>query len=156
MAASFVRRNPNQLFVTIAHDGAGLGTVSALKDADNGALSPIGSSPFANGQTGTCWVVISRGGRYLFAVDTGTGQISRYSIAHDGTLTLLGNTPVVMGGGVGAVDAGLTPDDSYLYVDESAADALGVFAVSGGSLTELATSPVSLPAGATPAGVVVN
>jgi hypothetical protein len=31
-----------------------------------------------------------------------------------------------------------------------------VFAVDGGNLTELASSPVSLPAGATPAGIVVT
>ena len=30
------------------------------------------------------------------------------------------------------------------------------FAVSGGSLTELGTSPFPLPAGATPAGIVVS
>jgi len=34
--------------------------------------------------------------------------------------------------------------------------AVGAFAVRGGSLTELASSPTSLPAGDTPAGIVVN
>jgi hypothetical protein len=33
---------------------------------------------------------------------------------------------------------------------------VGAFAVNGGSLTELSSSPTSLPAGATPAGIVVN
>ena len=31
-----------------------------------------------------------------------------------------------------------------------------MFAVNGGNLTELATSPVSLPSGATPAGIAAN
>jgi DNA-binding beta-propeller fold protein YncE len=56
----------------------------------------------------------------------------------------------------GAVDARLSPDGRFLYVDESRIGAVGAFAVSGGSLTELATSPTSLPAGATPAGIVVS
>jgi hypothetical protein len=34
--------------------------------------------------------------------------------------------------------------------------AVGAFAVNGGNLTELASSPTSLPAGAAPAGIVVT
>ena len=55
---------------------------------------------------------------------------------------------------VGAVDARLSPDGGFLYVDESAAATVGAFTVSGGSLTELGTFP--LPAGAAPAGIVVS
>ena len=54
------------------------------------------------------------------------------------------------------MDARLSPDGRYLFVDESRIGAVGAFAVNGGSLTELATSPTALPAGATPAGIVVN
>jgi 6-phosphogluconolactonase (cycloisomerase 2 family) len=101
-------------------------------------------------------VEISHDGQFLFTVNTGSGTISRYSIAPDGTLTLLGSTPVKASGGVGAVDARLSPDGRTLYVDESKAGAVGVFTVNGGSLTELASSPATLPAGATPAGIVVT
>jgi hypothetical protein len=59
-------------------------------------------------------------------------------------------------GGVGAVDARLSPDGHFLYLDESKIGAVGIFAVHGGRLAELPSSPVSLPAGATPAGVVVS
>jgi hypothetical protein len=59
-------------------------------------------------------------------------------------------------GGAGAVDARLSPDGRTLFVDESRIGAVGAFAVHGGTLTELPTSPTSLPAGATPAGIVVN
>jgi 6-phosphogluconolactonase len=155
--SEFRPTNPNQLFVSNAHNvGAGTGTISAFNDAENGALSPIGSSPFADLQTAPCWVEISPNGQFLFAVNTGSGEISRYSIARDGALTLLGSTPVSQTGGVGAVDARLSPDGRTLYVDESRIGKVGEFAVNGGSLTELAGSPVSLPAGATPAGVATN
>ncbi len=146
----------DQLFVTNAHNGAGLGTVSAFRDSVNGTLSPIGSSPFADLQTAPCWLVISHDGRYLFAVNTGSGSISRYSIAPGGALTLLGSTAVAGTGGIGAVDAGLSPDGRTLYLNESGARAVGTFAVNGGNLTELAGSPIPLPAGATPAGMAVN
>ena len=148
--------NPDQLFVSNAHNGAGLGTVSAFTDGWDGTLSSIGSSPFADDQTAPCWVTISPDGQYLYAVNTGSGAISSYTIAPNGTLTLASSTTVSKQGGVGAVDPGLTPDGSVLYVNESRADAVGEFAVDGGSLTELPGSPVSLPAGATPAGIAVR
>ena len=99
---------------------------------------------------------ITHDGQFLFTVNTGSGEISRYSIAVGGTLTLLGSTPVGDMGGVGAVDARLSPDGGTLFVDESRIGAIGAFAVKGGALTELRDSPTSLPAGATPAGIVVN
>jgi 6-phosphogluconolactonase len=95
-------------------------------------------------------------GRFLFTVNTGSGTISRYQIAPAGTLTRLGSTTVSAAGGVGAVDARLSPDGRYLYVDESRIGAVGEWAVNGGNLTELPSSPTSLPAGATPAGIVVS
>jgi 6-phosphogluconolactonase len=154
--SEFRPTNPDQLFVSNAHDGAGAGTVSAFSDSADGTLSPIGSSPFADLQTAPCWVEISHDGQFLFAVNTGSGSISRYSIAPGGALTLLGSTPVGATGGVGAVDARLSPDGRTLFVDESRIGAVGAFAVNGGNLTELASSPTSLPAGATPAGIVVT
>jgi 6-phosphogluconolactonase (cycloisomerase 2 family) len=154
--SEFRPTNPDQLFVSNAHDGAGAGTVSAFDDSPNGTLSPIGSSPFADLQTAPCWVEITHDGQFLFTVNTGSGAISRYSIAAGGSLTLLGSTPVSATGGVGAVDARLGPDGHILWVDESRIGAVGAFAVNAGDLTELASSPTSLPAGSAPAGIVVT
>jgi hypothetical protein len=92
--------------------------------------------------------------RYLFAVTAGSDDISRDAIAQDGTLTLLGTT-TVSGNNPGPFDAEVSPDGRTLYVNESAAHAVGVFAVQGGDLTELQSSTVALPAGATAAGVSV-
>ena len=159
--SEFRPTNPAQLFVSNAHNGVGpggvgLGTVSAFSVASDATLSSIGASPFADQQIAPCWVEISHDGRFLFTVNTGGGTISRYAIASDGTLTLLGSTPVSATGGVGAVDARLSPDGKTLFVNESRIGAIGAFAVNGGSLTERASSPTPLPAGATPAGIVVN
>ncbi|HEX6524983.1 MAG TPA: beta-propeller fold lactonase family protein [Streptosporangiaceae bacterium] len=155
--SEFRPTNPSQLFVSNPHNpGADTGTVSAFNDAANGTLTSIGSSPFADNQTAPCWIEITHDGQFLFTVNTASGTISRYFIATDGTLTLLGSTPVKATGGVGAVDPRLSPDGRYLYVDESKIGAVGIFAVNGGNLTELPSSPVSLPAGATPAGIAVN
>jgi hypothetical protein len=155
--SEFRPTDPDQLFVSNAHNvGAGTGTVSAYTDSVNGTLTPVAGSPFADQQTAPCWVEITNDGQFLFTVNTGSGEISRYQVAPDGTLTLLGSTPVAATGGVGAVDARLSPDGRFLYVDESRIGKVGAFAVNGGNLTELGTSPFALPAGATPAGIVVS
>jgi 6-phosphogluconolactonase (cycloisomerase 2 family) len=152
LGAQFDPANPSQLYVTNAHNGAGLGTVSAYRDSFFGQLSSIGSSPYADGQTAPCWVEISHDGRYLFAVNTGSGNISSYAINPGGSLTLIGSTPITGGGA--DIDARLSPDGSTLSVDGAGAHILSVFAVNGGTLTELPSSPTPLPAGGAPAGIV--
>ena len=92
---------------------------------------------------------ITHHGQFLFTVNTGSAR-SPAAVTPNGTLTLLGSTPVAATGGVGAVDARLSPDGHFLYVDESRIGKVGAFAVNGGNLTELGTSPFALPAGATP------
>jgi 6-phosphogluconolactonase (cycloisomerase 2 family) len=153
--AEFRPTNPSQLFVSNAHGGAGNGTVSAFNVSFTGALSSIGSSPFADLQTAPCWVEISHDGRYLFAVDTGSNEISSYAINPDGSLALIASVPFGVAG-AGAVDARLSPDGRTLLVDGSAAGVVASFAVSGGVLTELPSSPTPLPVGALASGLVVN
>ena len=152
LGAEFSPTNPSQLFVSNAHNGALLGTVSAYRDSSSGELTSIGSSPYADFQTAPCWVEISHDGRYLFTVNTGSGNISSYSINPDGSLALIGSFTVTGGGA--DIDARLSPDGQYLLVDGSGHNFVSVFAVKGGNLTELPTSPTPLPAGAASSGIV--
>jgi 6-phosphogluconolactonase len=154
LGAEFSPSRPSQLFVSNAHNGAGLGTVSAYRDSFSGALSPVGSSPSPDGQTAPCWVEISHDGRYLFTVNTGSGTISSYSINPNGSLSLIGSTPI--NGGGADIDARLSPDGRYLLVDGSGMHFVSVFAVNGGNLTELPSSPTPLPAGVTSSAGIVN
>ena len=57
--SEFRPTDPNQLYVSNAHNGAGAGTVSAFHDGSAGTLTSIGASPFADLQTAPCWVEIS-------------------------------------------------------------------------------------------------
>jgi 6-phosphogluconolactonase len=152
--SEFRPTNPSQLFVSNAHGGTGAGTVSAFQVAGDGTLSSIGASPFPDHQTAPCWVEISHDGRFLFTVNTASQTISRYFITRDGDLVLLGSTP--MRGISGPEDARLSPDGSTLWVVDTGAAKVSGFAVDGGNLTELSSSPTPLPAGATAFGIVVN
>ena len=152
--SEFRPTDPSQLFVSNAHNGGTNATVSAFNVALDGGLSSIGLSPYPDFQAAACWVEISHDGNYLFAVNTAQPSISRFAIAANGTLTLLGSTPFARTTGVGPTDARLSPDGSTLFVIEGAAHAIGAFAVAGGSLTETGATP--LPAGATPFGIVTT
>jgi 6-phosphogluconolactonase len=154
LGAEFSPASPSELFVSNAHNGALLGTVSAYRDSLLGQLSPIGSSPYADKQTAPCWVEISHDGRYLFTVNTGSGTISSYSINQGGSLTLIASTPITGGGA--DIDARLSPDGRYLLVDGSGMHFVSVFAVNGGSLTEVPSSPTPLPAGVTSSAGIAN
>jgi 6-phosphogluconolactonase len=150
--SAFRPTNPDQLFVSNPHNvGNDVGTVSAFDVADNGALSSIGASPFADLQNAPCWVAITPDGQDLFAVNTGSGTVSRFSIDRNGNLTLLGSTLVNDQGGVGGTDPTVTPDGRNLYINETAAHGLAEMTIKGGNLTELPGSPVALPASITAA-----
>ena len=154
--SEFRPTNPRQLFVSNAHGGTNAGTVSAFRDAPDGTLTSIGASPFADLQTAPCWVEISHNGRFLFAVNTAVPSISRYRIAANGKLHLLGTSAFNLTGGLSPVDARLAPDGHTLWVVDAGAAKVSGFKVRAGNLTELRFSPTSLPAGATPFGIVVN
>ena len=94
-------------------------------------------------------VAIGPDGQYLFAINTGSGTVSRFSIDHSGDLTLLGSTPVNGNGGVGGTDPVITHDGRNLYINETAAHGVAEMTINGGNLTELPGSPVPLPAGVT-------
>jgi 6-phosphogluconolactonase len=153
---SAFRPTPNQLFVSNAHDGAGLGSVSVYHVARNASLTAISGSPFADNQTAPCWVAITPDGKELFAINTGDSTISRYAIAGDGALSLLGSTPMNNPTGLRPFDAQVDPSGHFLYVVDAGAVAVSAFAINGGNLTELTSSPVAVPGGAAPFGLVVN
>ncbi len=154
--SQFRPTDPDQLFVDNAHNGTGLGTVSAFYDLPDGTLSPIGASPFADLQTAPCWQVISPDGRYLYALDTGSAEISSYAIAPGGTLSLLSNTPVSATAGVTGTDVALSPGGRTLYLNMAKLNSVGVFAVDGGTVTQLPSSPVQATGSTTTAGITTS
>jgi len=153
IGSEFRPTNPSQLFVSNAHAGPGQGSVSAFRDSRDGVLTSIGDSPFPDNQTAACWVEITHDGKFLFAVNTASASVSSYAINADGSLILLGTTP--FNNGAGAVDARLSPDGTTLSVTGGSSHVVSTFAVDGGNLTELPSSPAALPADGSPTGLVV-
>ena len=73
-------------------------------------LTAIDNEP--TNANGTCWVSITDDGKYAFMSDQNTAQVSRFAIARNGGLTLLGN---VSTSGPSS-DTGLSNGSRYLYV----------------------------------------
>jgi 6-phosphogluconolactonase (cycloisomerase 2 family) len=115
---------------------------------------------FADNQTAPCWIVVSHDGQRLYALNTGTGSISTYTIAADGTLTLLASTPLSNPVGViTATDVTFSNDDSTLYVNEAKNGTVGAYAInSEGTVTQLPGSPYATGygTGSTTVGVAAN
>ena len=154
--STFSPTHGNQLFVSNAHDGAGAGSVSVYDVAANGALTAITGSPFADNQTAPCWVAISPDGQALFAVNTTSGSVSRYSVASNGTLTLIGSTGMNASNGLRPFDAAVSPDGKNLYIVDAGVAKVSAFSIDGTTIHEIDGSPVSIPGGAAPFGMVVD
>ena len=154
--SAFSPTDGNQLFVSNAHDGPGNGSVSVYDVAADGGLTAIAGSPFADSQTAPCWVAISPDGNALFAINTGSSSISRYTIAANGTLGLVGSTAFNSPTGLRPFDAAASADGKFLYVVDAGAVKVSAFAVDGTTVTELAGSPVAIDGGGAPFGIVVD
>lgn len=134
------------------------GSVSSYDGVGSGALAPTGN--VASGGRATCWIAVTNDNRYAFVTNTlsdtvpdiatGKGAISRFSLASDGTLTLLGQTDT--GPGFPS-DVALSSDSQYLYVlsptlNGDDASHVDVFRVgSDGTLTHVQSTTRDLPGG---------
>ena len=154
--SEFRPTDPSQLYVSNAHGGSNVGSVSAYDVTGTGVLDSIGSSPFPDKQTAPCWVEITHDGRYLFAVNTAVPSISRCRILSDGSLSLQGSTVFNDPTGLRPFDLRLDPTGQNLYAVDAGLATVSAFRVDGGNLTELDSSPFALPTGATPFGIVVT
>jgi 6-phosphogluconolactonase (cycloisomerase 2 family) len=100
-------------------------------------------------QGAPCWVAITGNGRFAYTANAGSGSISGYAIAADGSLTLI--TP---DGRTGVTGPATTPPDMdvsrnsrFLYVIEGGTGNIMGFAVGrDGPLAPMADVPPPLPA----------
>ena len=73
------------------------------------------TGPVADMQTAACWVVVSPDGRFAYTTNTGTNNISGYSVGHDGSLTLFGDGGNTAGSDPGPIDVTLSSNSRRLY-----------------------------------------
>jgi 6-phosphogluconolactonase (cycloisomerase 2 family) len=125
---SFTRRGV--LVVSEAFGGApNAGAVSSYA-IKNGALTLLsGSVPTT--QSDTCWIVITRNGKFAYASNTISNNISSYRVKSSGRLTL--QEAVATPTGAGPIDMALNKNSRFLYVLNAGSRSIEVFQVDRGN-----------------------
>ncbi|KKO99658.1 hypothetical protein THAR02_08242 [Trichoderma harzianum] len=92
---------------------AGLSTYK-LHGGQAPVLEPLTKSE-KNQQTDGCWVVVTPDEKYAYTASFITNAISSYSVAQNGTATLIKGDAALTGDGSEPVDLALSSDGTYLY-----------------------------------------
>jgi 6-phosphogluconolactonase (cycloisomerase 2 family) len=132
----------DQLFVSEVFGGApDAGAVSSYELTRDGVLEVIdGSVP--NTETAPCWLVVTRGGRYVFTTNTPDDSLSAYAIDFAGHLELLDGRAGEPGMATNPLDMDLSDDGRFLYTLDIGTNTISVFRVRpDGSLTLLGSRP---------------
>jgi hypothetical protein len=133
---TFTQRN--QLITTENFGAApGQGGAASYEIAEKtGTLVPVGPT-VRNGQSDTCWVVITDDNKLAFTSSFGDdGGISSYRVAPDGSLTLL--RPQAATPGPGAADLTLSNDSRFLYAKNSLRGSVTAYRIEdSGDLVEI-------------------
>src|SRR3989475_12643232 len=124
----------NTLLVSEAGAGGG---ASSYRIGANGSLTPV-SSMVMTGQRAACWAAVTKNGRYGYVTNAGTGNISGFAIAQDGSASLLNADGVTAATGGNPQDMALSLDSSYLYARVPVTGVIAIFRIrSDGSLDPL-------------------
>jgi len=120
------------------------GSVSSYQ-VDGNSFSVI-SPAVVNTQVAACWIAISNNGKFAYTTNAGSGSISSYGIADDGSLSLLNATAGLTGAGSAPVDMAFSNNGSYLYTLGNGAHTITIFQMGAdGSLNNLGA--ISVPIG---------
>jgi hypothetical protein len=112
----------------------------------NGTVTQLDA--VATEQKATCWV--AGDGSYFFASNAGSASLSGFQSGPGGALTLLGDEPT----DAGTVDAAVSADGRFLYVQTGAAGIVDEFAISAHGLSELGS--VTVPGAVGGEGIVAQ
>jgi 6-phosphogluconolactonase (cycloisomerase 2 family) len=124
---------------------AGTNSLASFRLNDDRTLTALHA--VATGQAATCWVVAA--GSVFYASNAGSASLSGVQAGPAGQLSLLGSTPT----DAGTVDAAVTANGRFLYVQAGAQGNVDAFRVNGdGSLS--ATGSVTVPGAAGGEGIV--
>lgn len=145
----FAFNNAGTLVVSEAFGGApNQSAASSYEATDDGTLDVISGS-VANSQTASCWVVITKNGKFAFVSNTGSGTISSYRLnAENGSLSLLNAAAANIGMGSAPIDMALSVDGKILFVLVAGTQSVASYRIkSNGGLTPIDTAG-GLPLGA--------
>lgn len=146
----FYVANGDQLFVADDfNDDAGAAALSSFRVSDDGSLALVSSAVPSN-ESGACWVIVGRDGRFAYVVNTVSSTISIYNIdKRSGSVTFSHSSASLFN----PTDLDFSRDGRFLYVlnpdqNGQSSPGINVFRVEpqDGSLTFVG-SVTGLPSG---------
>jgi len=123
-------------------------SVSSYKIGDDGALEVI-SSAVADTETAVCWVVVTKNNKYAYVSNAGSGSISAYKVARDGSIALRdedGRTGET-GAGSTPLDIAFSSNDRFLYTLNNGTHTIGAFQVQKNGALVAVPGASGLPVG---------
>jgi 6-phosphogluconolactonase (cycloisomerase 2 family) len=115
---------------------AGTSSVTTYAIQADGSLADAKSQ--SDGQVALCWIEPARG--FYYVANTGSNTLSGFTIAADGTPSLVGATGIVATTEPGPIDLAASSDGSFLYGETGLTSTVDEYRVeSNGSLTKLGT-----------------
>lgn len=137
------------IYVSEAAGGApGASTVSSYHISNNGMINLV-DGPVSAGQTAACWVVVTNNGKYVYATNTGSGNLSSFRTEHGGGLNVLNAIAAVTGMGSSPIDAALSNNSKFLYVLNEGNESISAFSVENDGSLNTIQNVSGLPDGAT-------
>jgi len=145
----FATGRHGRIFVSEAGGGPNASSVSSYEVSDDGDVAAISQS-VSTRQTAACWVVLTRNERFAYASNTGSGTITGYRVAPDGSLELLDADGITgnIGAGSAPIDIALTRNSGFLYTLNSGTGTLSAFRVNADGSLETLAGVNGIPAGA--------
>jgi 6-phosphogluconolactonase len=158
-------KGQNRFVYTNDDSFSGPNTVSAFGVNADGSLSKVSGSPFSTGGVGAGGngfgssprIAISLDGKFLYAANDGTNDVSSFSInPATGVLTLITGSPFPTGGNdAGGVSLAVSTDGRFVYASNANSANITILRVSNGSLQAVG-SPIAAPGGTFPVDMKVT
>ncbi|HXH49568.1 MAG TPA: beta-propeller fold lactonase family protein [Terriglobia bacterium] len=129
----------NVAIVSNVGSGPAASSLSSYTVGENGNLNVV-TSALGDTQTAACWVVVPRNGHFAYTANSGSGTISSYAVAEDGSPELLKVVAASTAGGAVPIDMALSDNSRFLYVRNGGNGTISGFRIEAdGSLTSIAT-----------------
>jgi len=143
---SLAFRNNHELLVVESFNAAPRASAASTYHVSRKGNFSVLSGSVRNYQTDTCWVVITKDGRYAFTANFGSGTISSYRFTPTGKLRLKDGKAASLGMLSQPVDLALSRDSRYLYLLLRGTGAVASFAIGDrGGLQRLGIETGGLP-----------
>ena len=128
---------------------AGTSALETFNVNPDNTITPV-STPVSDTQAALCWATPARG--YVYTSNTGSGSVSQFKVAGDGTVVLVSATAAqnIPGATDSAASGG-----RFLYVQSGASGTVHAFSIGdGGSLTRIQIA--NIPDGGSQEGIAAN